>query len=61
VFDMVTDPAETPLLAAARERGLAVATGLEMLVEQAAASFRMFFGVEPPRDRDELLWHKLKR
>ena len=61
VFDMVTDPPETPLLTAARNRGLAVLTGLDMLVEQAAASFTLFFGAEPPRDRDSELWHKLGR
>jgi len=61
VFDMVTDPPETPLVAAARQRGLAVLTGLDMLVEQAAASFKLFFGADPPRDRDDELWHKLGR
>ena len=61
VFDMVYDPAETPLAAAARERGLAVVTGLDMLVEQAAASFKLLFGAEPPRDRDAILWQKLGR
>jgi shikimate dehydrogenase len=59
VFDMVTDPPETPLLAAARQRELAVVTGTEMLVEQAATSFEMFFGMHAPRDRDEQLWQKL--
>jgi shikimate dehydrogenase len=61
VFDMVTDPSETPLIAAARERELKLVTGLDMLVEQAAASFKLFFDVEPPRDRDSELWHKLGR
>ena len=60
VFDMVTDPADTPLLQAARERGLATVTGLDMLVEQAASSFKLFFDHDPPRDRDEQLWQKLK-
>lgn len=60
VFDMVTAPPETPLIAAARRRGLAVVTGLEMLVEQAATSFKLLFGVEPPRDRDGDLWQKLR-
>ena len=60
VFDMVTDPAETALTAAARDRGLKVATGLDMLVEQAATSFAILFGEEPPRDRDGELWHKLR-
>ena len=61
VFDMVTDPPETPLVAAARNRGLSVVTGLDMLVEQAASSFTLFFGAEPPRDRDRELWQKLGR
>jgi shikimate dehydrogenase len=61
VLDMVNDPAETPLIEAARARGLAVATGLEMLVEQAASSFELFFGAKPPRDRDGELWQELKR
>ncbi len=61
VFDMVSNPADTPLVAAARERGLAVVTGLDMLVEQAAASFKLFFGQDPPRDRDGELWQKLRQ
>lgn len=60
VFDVVTTPAETPLIIAAKRRGLAVVTGLEMLVEQAAASFKLLFGTDPPRDRDADLWHKLR-
>lgn len=60
VFDMVTDPLDTPLLKSARDRGLAIATGLDMLVEQADASFRLFFGAAPPRDLDGKLWQKLK-
>ena len=60
VFDMVYDPVETPLIAAARTRGLQVVDGLHMLVEQAAASFKLFFGKDPPRDRDAELWHKLR-
>ncbi len=60
VFDLVSNPAETPLIAAAKGRRLAIATGLEMLVEQAATSFRLFFDADPPRDRDDQLWHKLR-
>ena len=59
VFDMVAMPTDTLLIAAARERNLAVITGFEMLVEQAATSFKLLFGQEPPRDRDTDLWHKL--
>ena len=61
VFDLVTNPADTPLIAEARQGGLAIMTGLDMLVEQAATSFQMFFGREAPRDRDPILWQRLKR
>lgn len=61
VFDMVTDPAETPLIEAARAKGLTTVNGLQMLVEQAATSFKLFFGKDPPRDRDAELWQKLNR
>ncbi len=39
VFDLVYVPAETPLVAAARARGLRAANGSEMLIAQAAAAF----------------------
>jgi shikimate dehydrogenase len=39
VFDLVYVPAETPLLAAARARGLRAANGSEMLIAQAAIAF----------------------
>jgi shikimate dehydrogenase len=53
VYDIVYEPLETPLLAAARERGLRTIDGLTMLVGQAAASFCHFFPDEPPRRHDE--------
>ena len=59
VFDMVSAPAETPLIAAAWARGLHVVTGIEMLVEQAAASFKLFFAAAAPRDRDGDLMKRL--
>lgn len=52
VYDIVYTPLDTPLLAAARARGLATVDGLEMLVGQAAAAFELFFGVAPPRNLD---------
>ncbi len=52
VFDMVYHPLETPLLAAARARGLRTIDGLEMLVGPAAVAFQRFFGAVPPRERD---------
>jgi shikimate dehydrogenase len=45
VFDCVYVPAETPLLAAARARGLRAANGSEMLIAQAAAAFERWTGV----------------
>jgi shikimate dehydrogenase len=55
VYDIVYAPLETPLLAQARDRELDTVDGLEMLVGQAALAFELFFGAEPPRDRDEEL------
>ena len=60
VFDMVSVPADTPLIVAAKDRGLAVVSGLGMLVEQAATSFKLMFGAEPPRDRDADLFARLR-
>jgi shikimate dehydrogenase len=45
VFDCVYVPPETPLLAAARARGLNAANGSEMLIAQAAIAFERWTGV----------------
>ncbi len=45
VFDLVYVPAETPLLQAARARGLRAANGSEMLIQQAAIAFERWTGV----------------
>lgn len=47
VNDIVYVPLETPLLAAARRRGLAAVDGLGMLLHQAAPGFERWFGVRP--------------
>ena len=52
VYDLVYAPVQTPLLAAARARGLETVDGLDMLIGQAALAFELFFGAEPPRERD---------
>jgi shikimate dehydrogenase len=52
LFDMVYSPLETGLIRAAREQGLAVIGGLEMLIEQAASAFYHFFGQAAPRKFD---------
>jgi shikimate dehydrogenase len=45
VFDLVYVPPETPLLRAARARGLRAANGAEMLIQQAAIAFERWTGV----------------
>jgi shikimate dehydrogenase len=45
VFDLVYVPPETPLLAAARDRGLRASNGSEMLIAQAAIAFERWTGV----------------
>src|SRR5207253_1519895 len=47
VADLVYVPLETPLLAAARQHGLATADGLGMLLHQAVRGFLLWFGVRP--------------
>jgi len=47
VYDLVYVPLATPLLAAARERGLLAVDGLGMLLHQAAPGFAKWFGVTP--------------
>ncbi|KAA3441796.1 shikimate dehydrogenase [Mesorhizobium sp. SARCC-RB16n] len=47
VNDIVYVPLETPLLAAARARGLKTVDGLGMLLNQAVPGFERWFGVRP--------------
>jgi shikimate dehydrogenase len=47
VADIVYVPLVTPLLAAARQRGLATVDGLGMLLHQAVPGFERWFGVRP--------------
>jgi shikimate dehydrogenase len=48
VFDVVALPSETPLIAAAREAGVDVITGAEVIALQAAEQFERYTGVRPP-------------
>jgi shikimate dehydrogenase len=52
VADNVYVPLETPLLAAARARGLRCVEGLGMLLHQAVPGFHAWFGVEPQVDEE---------
>ena len=50
VVDLAYGPEETALVAAARAAGCQVIDGLEALVRQGAASFRLWTGLAPPLD-----------
>jgi shikimate dehydrogenase len=52
VTDVVYTPLETPLIAAARARGLVAVDGLGMLLHQAVPGFERWFGVSPEVDDD---------
>jgi shikimate dehydrogenase len=48
VADLIYHPAETPLLAAARDLGARTQNGLGMLIHQAAAAFTLWTGQPAP-------------
>lgn len=48
IIDLVAWPLETPLVRLARAAGARAIGGLDMLAGQAAASFRLWTGFEPP-------------
>ena len=48
LIDLPYGPGVTPAAAAARRQGLPTADGLEILVAQAALSFRLWTGIEAP-------------
>lgn len=50
VMDMVYNPAETKLLKMAKARGCKTVGGLEMLVQQGAKAFEIWFGRQAPVD-----------
>ena len=60
-YDIVTDPVDTDFLKQARDAGFATIDGLSMLIGQAAAAFRHFFGQEAPREHDAELRELLTR
>ncbi|MFF5078808.1 shikimate dehydrogenase [Actinoplanes sp. NPDC000266] len=47
LFDAIYDPWPTPLAASAQARGLAVISGLDLLLAQALSQFEQFTGVNP--------------
>lgn len=50
VMDLVYGPRETPFVEAARARGVLAADGGEMLVQQAAAAYELWWGEPGPAD-----------
>ena len=50
VYDLVYNPRETKIFKAARAQGLPAATGLGMLIEQAALGFQIWTGLTPSRE-----------
>jgi 3-dehydroquinate dehydratase/shikimate dehydrogenase len=50
VFDLIYNPIETPLLRLARQKGIAVITGVEMFVQQGARQFEIWTGKPAPEE-----------
>ena len=62
VFDTVYHPIDTPLIRAAREKGIAVISGVEMFVQQGARQFEIWTGKPAPEDEMmRVVLHALKR
>ena len=60
VYDIVYAPRETPLMNAARARGLTVIGGLPMLIGQAAEAFGLFFDTDAVlTEEDDALLERL--
>jgi shikimate dehydrogenase len=50
VFDMVYNPVETLLLKKAKKEGAEAIDGIDLLVNQAAESFKIWFGIMPEEE-----------
>lgn len=62
VFDTVYHPIDTPLIRAARDKGIAVISGVEMFVQQGARQFEIWTGKPAPEDEMmRVVLHALKR
>lgn len=62
VYDLIYTPKETPLMKEAKSKGCEVLGGLDMLIEQARPSFKLFYGELPHEEPDpaETLYNALK-
>ena len=62
VFDLVYNPLDTPLLQAARARGIATIQGYEMFVHQGARQFELWTGKPAPESEMlRVVLHALKK
>jgi 3-dehydroquinate dehydratase/shikimate dehydrogenase len=62
VFDLVYNPVDTPLLKMARQKGIAVVTGVEMFVQQGARQFEIWTGKRAPEDEmQRVVVHALRQ
>lgn len=62
VFDLVYNPIDTPLIRMAREKGIAVITGIEMFVQQGARQFEIWTGKPAPEEEMlRVVAHALRR
>jgi len=62
VFDLVYNPIETPLIAMARQKGIAVIAGVEMFVQQGARQFEIWTGKPAPEEEMlRVVLHALKQ
>jgi shikimate dehydrogenase len=62
VSDLIYIPLETPLLAAARERGNLTVNGLGMLLNQAIPAFEAWFGIKAEITEDlrtAMCWNRV--
>ncbi|HEY4695800.1 MAG TPA: shikimate dehydrogenase [Candidatus Hydromicrobium sp.] len=50
IFDMVYRPVETGFLKKAKKEGATVVNGIDLLINQAALSFKIWFGILPRTD-----------
>jgi len=50
IFDMIYRPVETKFLKKAREEGAMALSGIDLLINQAALSFKIWFGILPGTD-----------
>ena len=60
VVDVIYNPPETPLTAAAKAAGVPACTGLYMLIDQAVAAESLWQGYPLPDDLTETLMKELK-